>query len=142
MIEGKVAAILSARELIINRGSADGVVEGMKFEILDDAGRAVVDPETGESLGSLQRAKVRVEAAQVEKRFAVARTYESWRENIGGIGITTMSNPLSRILEPPRWVTHYKTLKTSEETWEPLKESESAVKTGDGVRQLPDDEGA
>ena len=36
-ITGKVARVNSDRELIINRGSEDGVVSGMYFYVKDDA---------------------------------------------------------------------------------------------------------
>ena len=37
---------------------------------------------------------------------------------------------------PPKFVTKYETLKTTERTWEDLDESESYVKIGDPVVQV------
>jgi hypothetical protein len=138
MIEGKVARILNNRELVINRGRQHGVLEGMRFEVLDPKGEDVLDPDTGEILGSAQRPKVRVRAVQVEDRLTVARTYESWRVNVGGTGALYPSGvfDVARALAPPRYETRYKTLATTEETWESLDESERYIKTGDPVRQV------
>jgi len=53
-IKGKVAAILSRRELILNIGSEDGVEIGMKFVILNSKGIDVTDLITGRSSGPLK----------------------------------------------------------------------------------------
>lgn len=43
---------------------------------------------------------------------------------------------LADLFMPPRYVTKYETLKTTEKTWEDLEEKESFVKTGDPVVQV------
>ncbi len=141
MIEGKVARILNSRELVINRGSADGVELDMKFEVLDPNGERVIDPDTHDVLGSIARPKVRVRIAQLEERLAVGRTYESRRVNVGGRGSNAYLE-ITRALTPPEYVTRYVTLKTSESTWESIDEKESYIKTGDPVRQIVDEEPA
>lgn len=139
MIEGKVARVLNAQELVINKGSDDGVEPGMRFDVLDKKGENISDPDTGEALGSVYRPKIKVEVVRVEPRLAVARTYRSWQENIGGSGADL---GLSKLFFPPKYVRHYETLKTDEATWEDLDESESFVKTGDPVRQTTPQEDA
>lgn len=136
-ITGAVAKILTARELVINRGSKDGVRAGMRFQVLDPKGEDIRDPETGESLGSIDRPKVSVEVTSVEERLAVAKTFHSKRVNVGGAygGLTA----LARQFEPARLVTQVETLKTDENTWEDLDESESFVKTGDPIREIVGD---
>jgi hypothetical protein len=133
-ITGAVAKILTARELVINRGSKDGVRPGMRFQVLDPKGEDIRDPESGESLGSIERPKVSVEVTSVEERLAVAKTFHSRKVNVGGAygGLSA----LARQFEPARYVTKFETLKTDENTWEDLDESESFVKTGDPVREI------
>ncbi len=132
LIEGQVAEILNSRDLVINRGEENGVERGMVFEILAPHGQDILDPETDEVLGSVERPKVVVKIVEVEPKLAVARTFKSRRRNVGG---TDFSQQWRRIFEPPRYVTEYDTLKTSERTWEDLSEEESFVKRGDPARQ-------
>lgn len=138
LIRGKVAQILNTRELVINLGSEDGVTSGMYFDVIDPKGTDIEDPDTGETLGSIERPKVRVKVSRVETRLSMASTYRSKKVNIGGQGGTRdfSSGFLSQILAPPKWVTKYETLKTQEKTWEDLDEKESYVKIGDPVVQV------
>jgi len=137
-IRGKVAQILNSRELIINVGERDGVVVGMYFDILDPKGEEVKDPDTGEVLGSVARPKVRVKVTKVQERLSIATTFRKEKINIGGQGAGLVFG-FTKFLMPPKWVTKYETLKTSEVTWEDLDEEESYVKTGDPVVQVADD---
>lgn len=132
LIEGRVAEVLNSRDLVINRGEENGVEQGMVFEILAPQGQDIRDPETDEVLGSVGRPKVVVKVVEVEAKLAVARTFKSRRRNVGG---TDINQQWRRLLEPPRYVTEYDTLKTSERTWEDLSEEESFVKRGDPARQ-------
>ena len=76
-IDGKVAKVLNSRELIINRGASDGVKIGMVFNV---EGRiSIVDPDSKESLGSIIRPKVSVEIVEIEPRFSIARTFETFQ---------------------------------------------------------------
>jgi hypothetical protein len=131
-ITGAVARILTARELVINRGAEHGVKVGMVFQVLDPKAEDIEDPETGEVLGSLDRPKVAVRVSSVAERLAVARTFKGRTQNVGGYGIQTFG----RLFDPPDYVKRFETLKTDEQTWEDLDESESFVKTGDPVRQV------
>jgi hypothetical protein len=136
-IEGRVAKILTARELVINRGSKHGVERGMKFEVLDPKLEDIEDPDTGKSLGGIDRPKVSVEVTRVAEQLAIARTFRSKRINVGGSGgLFAGASSLAKQFEPPRYQTRYETLKTDESTWEDLDESKSFVKTGDPVREI------
>jgi hypothetical protein len=139
LIEGQVAEILNARELVINRGSDQGVQENMVFEVLAPQAQDIRDPETDELLGSVGRPKVVVKVVQVEPRLAVARTFRSKRRNVGG---SDFSKTWMKLLEPPRYVTEYDTLKSGRGTWEEIDEDESFVKRGDPVRQAIQNEEA
>ena len=137
-IRGKVARILNSRDLVINVGSRDGVVVGMYFDVLDPKGEDIKDPDTGEVLGSVERSKVRVQVVKVQERLSVASTYKKREVNIGGrgAGLTSLSGGFAELFMPPKFVTKYETLKTTERTWEDLDESESYVKIGDPVVQV------
>lgn len=132
-IRGKVARILTSRDMVINVGSKSGVVVGMRFEVMDTKGKDIQDPDTGELLGSIERPKVRVEVSKVQERLSVASTYEEFSVNVGGIGFGPSLSPL---LMPPKWVTKVETLKTEEKTWEDLDEEDSYVNIGDPVVQV------
>ena len=59
-IHAKVAKILNSREIVISAGQDKGVRVGMYFDVLDEEGEEIQDPDTGEVLGSLERKKVRM----------------------------------------------------------------------------------
>lgn len=77
MITAKVAQILNATDLALNKGEEDGVEVGMKFAVLDPVGRDIKDPDTGEVLDSINIAKTVLKVVQVSARLAVARTFRS-----------------------------------------------------------------
>jgi hypothetical protein len=132
-LQGKVAKLLNERELAISIGESDGVRIGMKFKVLSDAPVEIPDPETGESLGMVDREKVRVEAIEVQEKFTVCRTYET--RHIPGIGsMSALSLPIFPQDVP-------KTLKIKDdESLPPLSEEESYVKIGDRVIELTERE--
>ena len=84
-IEGKVAKVLNSRELVFNKGASDGVETGMKFHVQGMID--IVDPDSQEDLGSLARSKLEVEVVEVEPRFAIARSFETY-EAIPGLTAT------------------------------------------------------
>lgn len=131
-IQGKVAGIVTERELTINIGSKDGVYEGMKFKILANTPMEVADPETGEKLGILDREKVRVTTTEVQEKFSVCKTYRT--TVIGGWNFPNFA-ALSVRQEFPE------TLKVEDSQLpQPLSEEESYVKVGDRVVQLMEDD--
>ena len=134
-IRGKVAKVLDTRQLVINVGEKDGVFAGMYFDVLDTKGDDIRDPDTDEVLGSIERPKVRVQVIDVQDRLSVASTFKKKEINVGGRG-TFNANSLAEMFMPPKYVTKYETLKTTDQTWEDLNESESFVKRGDPVVQV------
>lgn len=134
-IRGKVARILNSREIVVNLGAANGVQEGMYFDVMDPSGEDITDPDTGEVLGSIERPKVRVKVTQVHEKLAIASTYKKEQINVGGHGLGDLGL-ISKSLMPPKYVVKHETLKTDEKTWEDLDEDESYVKTGDPVLQV------
>ena len=134
-LRGKVARILDTRNLVINLGETHGVIAGMYFDVLDPKGDDIKDPDSGEVLGSIERPKVRVQVVKTEERLSVASTFRKKTVNVGGRGGFAVGG-LAEMFLPPKHVTKYETLKTTEKTWEDLEESESYVKTGDPVVQV------
>lgn len=134
-LRGKVARILDTRNLVINLGATHGVIAGMYFDVLDPKGDDIRDPDSGDILGSIERPKVRVQVVKAEERLSVASTFRKKTVNVGGRGGLAVGG-LAEMFLPPKHVTKYETLKTTEKTWEDLEESESYVKTGDPVVQV------
>ncbi len=127
-IRGKVARVLSSREIAINIGATNGVAVGMRFDVVGKVD--IRDPDTEEVLGSIDRSKVRVRVTEVKEKLSVASTYRGNRANVGGKGVL---GDFSRALMPPKWVTNYEMLATEEKTWE---EEEGGVEIGDPVIQV------
>ncbi|MEJ7872465.1 MAG: hypothetical protein WKF67_09410 [Rubrobacteraceae bacterium] len=132
LIRGRVAQLLDERELVITVGSDDSVQSGMRFKVLAETPTPITDPETGETLGPLDREKVRVQVTEVHERFSVCRTYEtkivgSW--SIGQIvGGAAVNNPRREVPV---------TLRADRDSLpSPLPEDESYVKRGDRVVEL------
>lgn len=138
-IRGSVAKILNAREIIINRGTEDGVEPGMRFTILDPEEDDVTDPETGEVLGVIHRPKLDVIVGRVEPRLAFARTFHAHRVNVGGPDWEALSRAFDRIRKPPRYVTHTEALRTDEPLWD-AEDGDRLVRTGDPVEQMLESE--
>ena len=72
-VEGKVAKILGKGEVVLNRGRSHGVRPGMIFEIFASEGEEVWDPDTGETLGTVEDVKAKAEVTEVKEKLAIAR---------------------------------------------------------------------
>ena len=119
-IEGKVAAIVNRRELVINRGADAGVQEGMKFRVMDRL-LEITDPESNETLGTLEREKVRVKVSEVHPKFSLAMTYETYE----------VSEPnLAGIFGSHR-VTRVRTLQTTSDNVQSPDDRVASVRAGD-----------
>lgn len=134
LLRGKVARILSSHEVAINIGAATGVEAGMEFDVLSSVGEDIQDPDTGEILGSISPAKVRVHITKVEERLALAST-ESKQINVYGDPGPAVG-PFARALLPKRWVTKYEPLKRASDELGDTDEADSYVKVGDPVVQV------
>lgn len=98
-IRGKVAAILSARELILNVGSEDGVEIGMRFVILNSKGVNITDPDTEEIIGSVEVPKTVVKVVRIDsEHLSVARTFRTVRGTPGFFaGVSAISGTPDRL---------------------------------------------
>ena len=79
-ISGKVAKVIDEYTIVINRGSNDGVKEGMRFVVVAE-GDEVNDPETGDSLGKWEVVKGRVVALHVQERLTVCTSEPLGKED-------------------------------------------------------------
>jgi hypothetical protein len=131
-IGGRVARVVSIRDLIINRGKNHGVSEGLVFKVLDGDPFKVEDPETGEVLGEIRRVKVLVRVKEVSDLFCVARTYRTRRVNTGG---TNTSLSLSKMFQPPKYELLVETLERNPDQRE-VDETRALVNVGDPVESL------
>lgn len=95
-VEGKVAKILGKGEIVINRGRSHGVRTGMLFEIFSPEGEEVWDPDTGETLGTVEDVKAHAEVTEVKERLAVARL-QNTSTPFGAVNIGEMQENLQRM---------------------------------------------
>ena len=75
-VKGKVAKILNDREVVINRGESDGVKLGARFKVIETVN--VEDPDTKETIGTIEREKIRFKITHLEPAMSIARTYETY----------------------------------------------------------------
>ena len=135
-VRGKVARVLNEREVAINRGSDDGVELGMKFNIIDSDRQEVRDPDTGETLGYVERAKIPVRVTSVYDRLAVATTFRFRRVNVGGKGLGVGG------FNPPIWRNRYETVGENGAKSKNGSEFSKHVAIGDPVVQVIEPEAA
>ena len=132
LLQGKVAKILTEREVVINIGKTHGVKKGMRFAILAPTPEEISDPETGEVLDVVDRPKVLVQATEVRERITICSTYRT--TTIAG-GAFSVSYSFSRLFDPPRDIPE--TLRIADSSLPaPLSPEESYVKIGDRVKQV------
>src|SRR5215208_2141839 len=96
-VEGKVAKILGNNEIVINRGRREGVRQGMLVEIFASEGEEVWDPDTGETLGTVEDVKAKAEVTEVKERLAVARLQNVQDTPFGAVNIGEMQENLQRM---------------------------------------------
>lgn len=134
-IEAVVAQILTERELALNKGKQDGVEIGMRFVVLNRRGRDILDPVTGQSLGSVELEKAIVKVVRVYDKLAIARTfrtYENQRKFLLPAEFLGLSDVRRERVE---------TFRTDERKLrDELSEEESFVKIGDPALQIVGDE--
>ena len=71
----KIAKIISTTELVINAGSKQNINVGDKFQIIDKVGsEPVIDPDTGENLGTLDIIKGIVEVTTVYPNMSIVQS--------------------------------------------------------------------
>jgi hypothetical protein len=131
-IEGKVAGVLTLRELVINRGTADGVEIGMRFAVLNRQGIDIKDPDSGQSLGSVELVKTIVKIVRIQgDHLAVGRTFRTIKGSPGLSALAAFSGTPDRA---ETLAIEGSSLKAE------LSPEDSLVKPGDPVVQTMGDE--
>lgn len=131
-ISGTVIRILNDREVVLNRGTNDGLASDMYVGIIDPDTEDLADPETGEQLGGIRRYKVALKVTQLSDRLAIAATYKTKQVNVGGVA--DPGSPLVSItsmMTPKKYVTQVEKLSIDRSLVKPLGETESRVRQGD-----------
>lgn len=72
---GRVARVINANRLVINRGAEHGVETGWVYAVLRPENEVILDPESGEVLGEIELEKIRVKVIEVYERMSVASPY-------------------------------------------------------------------
>ena len=96
IIEGKVAKILDEYSIVINIGRNDGVTEGMVFVVFTQSSDEIKDPDSGETLGTLENVKDYVSAIHIQDKFTtcVAKEAKKIPEEGEGSGAQTLSGAM------------------------------------------------
>ena len=129
-IRGKVAEVVSDREVILNRGSEHGVHNGMYFAILDPGAVGITDPDTDEPLGDIKMVKIVVRAIEVAPKITLARTFRTRRVNVGGTGGLSLGRMVSAMQEPD-YVEKVEKLTLDRNSPRKIDPKDSAVGRGD-----------
>lgn len=95
-VEGKIAKVLGNNEVVVNRGREHGVKQGMVFEIFSPGGDEVWDPDTGETLGTVEDVKAKAAVTEVKERLSVARL-QGGDNPLGAMNMGDMQENLQRI---------------------------------------------
>lgn len=75
ILEAKIIKIISLTAVVINAGSNKDVKKGQKFQIVGKTGTdPVIDPDTGENLGSLDEIKGTVIVTRVYPNMSILET--------------------------------------------------------------------
>lgn len=95
-VEGKVAKVLGNNEVVLNRGREHGVRHGMVFEIFAPEGDEVWDPDTGETLGTVEDVKAKAEVTEVKEWLSVAKL-QAGENPFGAMNMGDIQENLQRI---------------------------------------------
>lgn len=82
----KIVKIIDSQKLVINAGLSDGISRGQKL-IVFDPGEEVIDPETGESLGTLDTIKCYLNVSDVFDKMAICVNAATMSDNLNFAGI-------------------------------------------------------
>lgn len=98
-MEAKVIKVINdGWILVINKGSKDGVKEGMKFRVIERTEEKLYDPDTNEFLGILEIPKGVGEVIFVQEKYSLLESRNYEYEEVDKE--TTALHPLISILFP------------------------------------------
>lgn len=94
----RIAKIIDETSFIITGGSEDGITNDDKFQILGKEKETIVDPETGDMIGTLDTIKGTIVASQVYDNMTLCRskwiTTKSPLNNMLGNEVLSIANSL------------------------------------------------
>lgn len=121
-IKGRIIRIVDQQTVVVNLGDDNGITPDSVFYILGES-EDIVDPESGETLGSVNVTKARVKATQVFAKFSIATT--TWSVVSGNSSLSFLAG-VEQIDEGP--------LNAPENEIKPWRaRSETPVRVGDDV---------
>lgn len=130
LIRGKVAQVVSDREVILNKGQNDGIREGMYFHLLERESVDITDPDNPDNvLGTVRKVKLAVEAVEVTERLTLARTFLTRSVNVGGTGIDAAK--LFPSMRPPKYIEEVQSFKNDDENSLAKASQKPVVSIGD-----------
>ncbi|MGP6173648.1 hypothetical protein [Corynebacterium sp. A21] len=132
-IRGAVAKILSDQELVINKGTNDGIKEGDYVAVLPFAPETVEDPVSGDELGHLYRFKAALRVTQVSASLAIASTYKLRSVKVGGQGM----GALGISFQPPKWIDEVESFDFDDSADVSDSQSSDALRVGDEFVVVP-----
>lgn len=88
----KIARIIDEYSVVINGGKDCGIAPGDKFEILSP-GLEIADPDTGESLGTLDFIKARIVARDVFPKMSVCMSQDYNSALVASIATAMIGKP-------------------------------------------------
>lgn len=103
-----VVRVLNAREVVVSGGADAGLSADTLLRILGKT-EDLIDPVTGENLGTLKATKALVRIYDVAQRYALARTFRTKRIQVGG-GMGNPATKLTSMFAPPEYETRTETL--------------------------------
>lgn len=127
MKDGVVTRILDEYSILINVGRKDGVRKGKELEVFEP-GETILDPESGDELGTLDFIKSTLEVVQVYDNFSTCQSI-TYEEVSVGLAASFIS-PLERT-KTKRTI---RSLDIDENDIQPQKVKERHIKVGDPVR--------
>lgn len=130
-LQGKVAEVVSDREVILNRGSEHGIKSGMYFAILDPSTVGITDPDTGEELGGIRVVKIVVQAVEVAPKLTLARTFKTRTVNVGGNSNAFSIASMLGSAQPPEYVEQVEKLTLDRNAPRKIDPADSVVSRGD-----------
>lgn len=99
-----VVKLVTDFELLANVGTDDGAEEGIVLEVLDPETQDVVDPKTGEKLGSVDRHKARVAIEKVGEKMSLCRVVDRRSGSLSAISTIMAGGPTIQIAgSSPTW---------------------------------------
>lgn len=92
----KVVKIIDQHSLVINAGANKGITTGNVYEIFE-IGEEILDPESGESLGTLDFIKAKIKVQNVLPKISICINNENIPNPLANISTFGLSNEPRRL---------------------------------------------